>query len=85
MEFSTIDKDNDAWSRGNCASRRGGGANWWGYCDGMNMNGKYGSNGDIGKEFMWWGYFYKRCCIIDWDGDKYTSLKSMTLMFRPAD
>ena len=84
MEFTTFDRDNDAWSDGNCAD--GWGANWWGNCGSNNMNGKYGANGDIGKEFMWWKGFWRRCCItgMEWDGDKYTSLKSMTLMFRQA-
>jgi len=76
-EFSTSDTDNDEYFRGNCAALWGG-ANWWGYCGHNNINGKYGGNGDIGIEFMWWHHF---------DNFGYNSsmaLKTMTLMFRPA-
>ena len=76
MEFSTFDKDNDAWSDGSCADDYDG-ANWWGHCGSNNMNGKYGGNGDDWDyEFMWW---------IGFNAYNFTSLKSMTLMFRRAD
>ena len=74
MEFSTFDNDNDDWSIVNCAARRGG-ANWWENCGWNNINGKYGRNGDIGWEFMFWWHF---------DHNE-MALKSMTLMFREAN
>ena len=74
MEFSTSDNDNDA-SDGNCAATYGGG-NWWAACGSNNINGKYGGNGDIGNEFMWWQSFNDVSTM---------SLKSVTLMFRQAD
>merc|ERR1719427_267210 len=39
-EFSTFDRDNDAWSDGSCAG--GWGGNWWRRCGHNNINGKYG-------------------------------------------
>jgi len=72
MEFSTPDNDNDAWSDGNCADWMGG-ANWWYDCGEININGKYGGDGDIGHKFMYW---------LGFDNDKFMALKSMTLMFR---
>ena len=78
MNFSTFDNNNDASnsrSSANCAGVFGGG-NWWGNCGNNNINGKYGGNGDIGPEFMWW---------LDFDKNVYTSLKTMTLMFRQVD
>ena len=76
--FSTFDKDNDVWT-GDCVAHHGGGANWWGDCGNTNINGKYGDNEDLSKdfhEFMYWYYFD--------DKKNYISLKSMTLMFRQA-
>ena len=72
--FSTSDNDNDGWDRGNCVDHYG--ANWWGKCGNNNINGKYGGNGDIGNEFMWWQSFNDVSTM---------SLKSVTLMFRQAD
>ena len=47
--FSTIDDDNDGWS-GNCASKRGDGGWWYGYCSYVQFNSQYKftkSNGEI--------------------------------------
>ena len=47
--FSTIDRDNDSWSK-NCAATQGGG--WWfGACDHSNLNGKWGEMKDRGVEW----------------------------------
>ena len=72
-EFSTLDRDNDAWSDGNCAAYYSG-ANWWHACGQSNINGKYGGDRDKGKKFMCWFRF----------DNNHNSLKSMTLMFRQA-
>ena len=76
MEFSTSDNDNDAWSGGNCAAVRVG-ANWWNGCGRNNINGKYGREGESGREFMSWWHFG--------NGNRYNvEIKSITLMFRPT-
>ena len=73
MAFSTFDEDNDVW-RGNCATDRGGGGNWWKECGRQNINGKYGNKGDSGAEFMFW---------LNFDGyNRFMPLKNMTLIFR---
>ncbi|GFR92869.1 angiopoietin-related protein 1 [Elysia marginata] len=47
--FSTIDRDNDAWSK-SCATLHGGG--WWfGACDHSNLNGKWGRKSGNGVEW----------------------------------
>jgi len=38
LQFTTFDRDNDLWSSGNCAARRGGGF-WWRQCGGCSVNG----------------------------------------------
>ena len=45
--FSTLDRDNDRYSRGSCA-RANKGAWWYGGCHYSNLNGQYGS-----AEFYW--------------------------------
>ena len=76
MDFTTV--DDDGYSDDNCAADRGGGGNWWGNnCAGSNINGKYGSKGDSGNEFMfWWSNF---------NNEWFSALKTMRLMIRPAD
>ena len=64
MEFSTSDRDNDEWSRNNCAAYYGGGGNWWKDCAQNNINGEYGGKGD---EFMCW---------TEYDFDYVRSLKT---------
>ena len=73
MEFTTSDNDNDERIDGNCADAWG--SNWWGNCGWNSINGKYGGDGDIGGEFMWWWHF----------DNNQMSLKTMTLMVRQAD
>ena len=38
LKFTTIDRDNDLRSYGNCAAGSGGGF-WWGDCGGCRVNG----------------------------------------------
>ena len=73
MEFSTHDKDNDAWGGENCAALQGNAGNWWRDCGSQNINGLYGKEGDSGFQVMTWATF-----------DKYRSLKTMKLMIRSA-
>ena len=41
QQFTTIDRDNDARSSGNCADVRDGGGFWWGNCGWFRPNGRY--------------------------------------------
>ena len=50
QQFSTIDRDNDLWSYGNCAAWRGGGF-WWWNCGWCVVNGAGSTNG----QFYWAG------------------------------
>ena len=50
LQFSTIDRDNDWWSYGNCAALRGG-AFWWRRCGACRVNGARSSPGN----FYWDG------------------------------
>ena len=47
-QFSTIDRDNDRASSGNCAALRGGGF-WWRRCGGCRVNAARGTG-----YFHWW-------------------------------
>ena len=60
-KFSTIDSDNDAWSK-NCA-RRFQGAWWYSACHNSNLNGQYlqGEHESFGNGVNWYhwkGYHY---------------------------
>ena len=71
--FSTIDRDNDAWS-GNCAVRWGGGGFWYHSCFRFSPNSRYSRNsrvpGSLGLHwYAWHGFHY--------------SLKAVAMMYRP--
>ncbi|KAM7361887.1 ryncolin-1-like isoform 2-T2 [Cochliomyia hominivorax] len=51
MKFSTKDRDNDTYAKGNCAVDYTG-AWWYAYCHDSNLNGKYGDN-NHGKGINW--------------------------------
>ncbi|XP_037774749.1 LOW QUALITY PROTEIN: uncharacterized protein LOC119571575 [Penaeus monodon] len=73
--FSTKDYDNDKEPRSHCAQMSEGG--WWysSPCHYANLNGKYlsGSHKSVGNGINWY----------QWHGNYY-SLKSSTMMIRPA-
>uniref|UniRef100_A0A8D8CEE6 Ficolin-1 n=1 Tax=Culex pipiens TaxID=7175 RepID=A0A8D8CEE6_CULPI len=53
--FSTYDKDNDQWTRGNCAQKYGGG--WWFYeCRYTSLNGPYKKDNNTGRGIYWDGW-----------------------------
>jgi hypothetical protein len=53
LKFSTRDQDNDAFP-GHCAVHYHHGAWWFGDCARSNLNGQYGSIGELGPEYMSW-------------------------------
>ena len=71
--FSTIDRDNDAWSK-NCAERFSG-AWWYSACHNSNLNGLYlrGEHESFGDGVNWY----------HWKGYHY-SLKLTVLKIRPV-
>ena len=77
QQFSTVDRDNDAYGSGNCAARRGGGF-WWRDCGGFSPNVRY-YHGDSAPykwgEGLHWGY---------WRGRGY-SLKAVSMAFRATN
>ncbi|EDW04312.1 GH13963 [Drosophila grimshawi] len=69
--FTTYDRDNDAWSSGNCANHYHSG--WWYNSFGnSNLNGKYLDREKHDEKSIWW---------YSWKG--YKSLKSVQIMIRP--
>lgn len=71
-KFSTLDRDNDAWSK-NCAERFSG-AWWYSACHNSNLNGLYlrGEHESFGDGVNWY----------HWKGYNY-SLKNTVLKIRP--
>ena len=73
QQFTTIDRDNDARSSGNCAAIRGGAGFWWGSCGRFSPNGGYYHGGrSPHREGLYWR---------DWRGSTY-SLKAISMAFR---
>ena len=69
-QFSTLDEDNDAWSR-SCAESYGGG--WWYYaCAYSNLNGRHQRANGAGVVYWWY-----------WSDD-YHPLKSTQMKIRPT-
>ncbi|CAG2228957.1 Angiopoietin-related protein 1,Ficolin-1-A,Ryncolin-1,Tenascin-N,Angiopoietin-related protein 7,Ficolin-3,Fibroleukin,Ficolin-1,Ficolin-1-B,Angiopoietin-4,Tenascin-R,Ryncolin-2,Techylectin-5B,Microfibril-associat ed glycoprotein 4,Fibrinogen-like protein A,Ryncolin-3,Angiopoietin-2,Tenascin-X,Ficolin-2,Tenascin,Angiopoietin-related protein 2,Ryncolin-4 [Mytilus edulis] len=69
--FSTKDRDNDRYSKVNCANDRNG-AWWYMKCTNINLNGRYLQGGMIDNKGITW-YNWK---------DSYYSMKSSVMMFR---
>ncbi|EDV97872.1 GH17110 [Drosophila grimshawi] len=70
--FSTYDRDNDSWSKGNCANYYHSG--WWSNSNAYsNLNGKYLDREIYDEKSIWW-YTWK----------KYVALKSVQIMIRPV-
>ena len=75
-QFSTIDRDNDRASDGNCAAYWGGGGFWYSSCGWFFPNGRYSRNSSVP---VWWGLHWR-----DWHGSTY-SLKAVSMAFRATD
>ena len=78
QQFSTVDRDNDAWSYGNCAAdRSGGGGFWWGNCGRFIPNGRYyhGGSAPFLKGLHWY----------NWRDSFDYSLKAVQMMFRATN
>ncbi|XP_001985523.2 angiopoietin-related protein 7 [Drosophila grimshawi] len=69
--FTTYDRDNDAWSNGNCANYYHSGW-WYNFYGNSNLNGKYLDREKHDEKSIWW---------YNWKG--YKSLKSVQIMIRP--
>ncbi|XP_035670239.1 angiopoietin-related protein 2-like [Branchiostoma floridae] len=74
--FSTLDRDNDAWSIGHCSQRWGQGGWWFPGCSTSVLNGRYlgncGNSCPWGQGVLWY----------NWRGYSY-SLKSVSMKIRP--
>ena len=76
-QFTTVDRDNDNWPLGNCASAFGsGGGYWWSNCGLFTPNGRYSrtSNAPRWSAVHWFA----------WRGQEY-SLKKVSMAFRYTD
>jgi ficolin len=75
MKFTTKDKDNDQWGRGNCAVSRKG-AWWYKSCHDSNLNGQYLTASERSYSGMNW-YYWKN----DWRSMKKTEVKTRPAQF----
>ena len=75
-QFSTIDRDNDRASDGNCAAYWGDGGFWYSSCGWFFPNGRYSRNSSVP---VWWGLHWR-----DWHGSTY-SLQAVSMAFRATD
>ena len=75
LQFTTVDRDNDAYS-GNCASARGGGGFWYRSCGGFFPNGRYSRSSSTP---YWQGLHWR-----DWHDSSY-SLKAVSMMYRATN
>ena len=77
QQFSTIDRDNDAWFFDSCVALFGGGGFWFGGCGYFVPNGRYGNAGSrvthSSPDLHW----------VSFRGDIY-SLKAVSMAFRRA-
>ncbi|XP_019624215.1 PREDICTED: fibrinogen-like protein 1 [Branchiostoma belcheri] len=75
-KFSTVDRDNDSWSSGDCSQQYGQAGWWFDGCSASNLNGRYlgncGKNCPRAQGVMW----------VSWRGWRY-SLKSVSMKIRP--
>ena len=72
--FTTIDRDNDAWSDGNCAARYGGhGGFWWRDCGDFTPNARYSHISSVPN---YWGIHWRQWRRVDY------SLKAVSMAFR---
>ncbi|CAH1239262.1 ANGPTL1 [Branchiostoma lanceolatum] len=77
QQFSTVDRDNDAYSSGHCSQMYGQGGWWYGSCGRSVLNGRY--LGNCGNSCpVWQGVVWVR-----WRGIRY-SLKSVSMKIRPS-
>ena len=73
--FTTVDRDNDAYS-GNCAAIRGGGGFWYRRCSGFLPNGRFSHTSSVPS---WSGLHW-----LVWHERTY-SLKAVSMMYRATN
>ena len=74
QQFTTVDRDNDALSSGNCAAQYGG--FWWFRCGAFTPNGRYSCTSSVPTwTGLHWAY---------WRGGHY-SLKAVSIAFRAIE
>ena len=75
QQFSTADRDNDAWSDGNCAAQYGGhGGFWWRDCGDFTPNARYSRTSSVRRNY--WGLHWPQWRPVDY------SLKAVSMAFR---
>ncbi|XP_035664240.1 uncharacterized protein LOC118407816 [Branchiostoma floridae] len=76
QRFSTVDRDNDAWSGYHCSQQLGQGGWWHSACSFSYLNGRYlGNCGDSCS-------YLQGVVWVEWTG-RYYSLKSVSMKIRP--